>query len=205
MENIQVAVRVRPMNRQEILANDENIWTITSGNTVALNPQALKDLTNQKKLAANLKPQFSFDQVFDYEDENTKVYEKAARRIALSSLNGINGTVFMYGQTGAGKTFTMLGTEYRADVLASSGGYPELFQSTDSQSGGAPSNSNQPASGSMIHGPGAIHNGFGAEKSGSRDSLGRVARMGNYRRDKSATRGRSVDIAIPGECILKKA
>lgn len=27
----------------------------------------------------------------------------------LSSLEGINGTVFMYGQTGAGKTYTMLG------------------------------------------------------------------------------------------------
>lgn len=27
----------------------------------------------------------------------------------MSSLNGINGTIFMYGQTGAGKTFTMLG------------------------------------------------------------------------------------------------
>ena len=28
----------------------------------------------------------------------------------MSSLEGINGTVFMYGQTGAGKTFTMLGS-----------------------------------------------------------------------------------------------
>jgi len=27
----------------------------------------------------------------------------------MSSLKGINGTIFMYGQTGAGKTFTMLG------------------------------------------------------------------------------------------------
>lgn len=31
------------------------------------------------------------------------------KRIALSSLQGINGTVFMYGQTGSGKTFTMMG------------------------------------------------------------------------------------------------
>ena len=29
----------------------------------------------------------------------------------MSSLEGINGTVFMYGQTGAGKTFTMLGND----------------------------------------------------------------------------------------------
>ncbi len=33
------------------------------------------------------------------------------RAIVMSSLEGINGTVFMYGQTGAGKTFTMLGND----------------------------------------------------------------------------------------------
>jgi chromosomal replication initiation ATPase DnaA len=34
----------------------------------------------------------------------------------MSSLQGINGTIFMYGQTGAGKTHTMLG-DYSADIL----------------------------------------------------------------------------------------
>ena len=29
--------------------------------------------------------------------------------MALSSLQGINGTIFMYGQTGAGKTYSMIG------------------------------------------------------------------------------------------------
>jgi hypothetical protein len=29
----------------------------------------------------------------------------------MSALNGINGTIFMYGQTGAGKTFSMLGDQ----------------------------------------------------------------------------------------------
>lgn len=38
------------------------------------------------------------------------------KRIALSSLNGINGTVFMYGQTGSGKTYTMLGRE-RKEII----------------------------------------------------------------------------------------
>jgi chromosomal replication initiation ATPase DnaA len=39
-----------------------------------------------------------------------EVYERSSiRNIVLSSLEGINGTLFMYGQTGAGKTYTMLG------------------------------------------------------------------------------------------------
>jgi centromeric protein E len=33
------------------------------------------------------------------------------KRVALSSLEGINGTVFVYGQTGSGKTYTILGKE----------------------------------------------------------------------------------------------
>ena len=37
------------------------------------------------------------------------MYEESCKDIVLSSLNGINGTIFMYGQTGAGKTYTMLG------------------------------------------------------------------------------------------------
>ena len=37
------------------------------------------------------------------------MYEESCEEIVLSALNGINGTIFMYGQTGAGKTYTMLG------------------------------------------------------------------------------------------------
>lgn len=33
----------------------------------------------------------------------------------MSSLEGINGTIFMYGQTGAGKTYTMLG-DYSQEI-----------------------------------------------------------------------------------------
>ena len=42
---------------------------------------------------------------------NREVYEKVIQNIVLSSLEGINGTIFMYGQTGSGKTYTMLGEE----------------------------------------------------------------------------------------------
>ena len=38
------------------------------------------------------------------------IYNSLIKRIVMSSLQGINGTIFMYGQTGSGKTFTMLGS-----------------------------------------------------------------------------------------------
>lgn len=46
---------------------------------------------------------------------NGDIYEEAVRPIVLSSLDGINGTVFMYGQTGSGKTHTMLG-DYSKEI-----------------------------------------------------------------------------------------
>ena len=44
------------------------------------------------------------------------MYDDSTKEIILSSLNGINGTIFMYGQTGAGKTYTMLG-DYSTEIL----------------------------------------------------------------------------------------
>ena len=38
-----------------------------------------------------------------------EIYEKLIKRVIKESLNGINGTVFAYGPTGSGKTFTMMG------------------------------------------------------------------------------------------------
>ena len=43
------------------------------------------------------------------ETRNEEVYEDVCKEIVLGALNGYNGTVFMYGQTGAGKTYTMFG------------------------------------------------------------------------------------------------
>jgi hypothetical protein len=39
------------------------------------------------------------------------MYENSCQEIVMSALNGINGTIFMYGQTGAGKTYSMLGDQ----------------------------------------------------------------------------------------------
>jgi kinesin family protein 6/9 len=38
-----------------------------------------------------------------------KVFDKVAKEVIDSALEGFNGTIFAYGQTGSGKTFTMTG------------------------------------------------------------------------------------------------
>lgn len=47
--------------------------------------------------------------MFSETETNLDVYQHTVRKVALSALNGINGTVFVYGNTGTGKTYTMMG------------------------------------------------------------------------------------------------
>lgn len=50
---------------------------------------------------------FNFDYVATQGSEQQEIFEKIARPIADSCLQGYNGTIFAYGQTGSGKTFTI--------------------------------------------------------------------------------------------------
>jgi len=50
---------------------------------------------------------FNFDVVFDENTRQEEVYEKCAKDLVISCLNGYNTTILAYGQTGSGKTYTM--------------------------------------------------------------------------------------------------
>ncbi|TKY55877.1 Kinesin protein NACK1 [Spatholobus suberectus] len=62
---------------------------------------------------------YTFDRVFRTDSPTRQVYEEAAKEVALSVLGGINSSIFAYGQTSSGKTYTMSGiTEYSvADIF----------------------------------------------------------------------------------------
>lgn len=53
--------------------------------------------------------QFTFDSVFDTDSKQVDVYADTATSLVESVMEGYNGTMFAYGQTGCGKTFTMEG------------------------------------------------------------------------------------------------
>ncbi|XP_052131368.1 kinesin-II 95 kDa subunit-like [Frankliniella occidentalis] len=52
---------------------------------------------------------FTFDSVYDWNSKQDDLYENTVRPLVHSVLDGYNGTIFAYGQTGTGKTYTMLG------------------------------------------------------------------------------------------------
>lgn len=53
---------------------------------------------------------FTFDRVFDMNSKQADIFNYSIRSTVDDILNGYNGTVFAYGQTGAGKSYTMMGT-----------------------------------------------------------------------------------------------
>ncbi|XP_031476165.1 kinesin-like protein KIN-7F [Nymphaea colorata] len=109
-ERILVSVRVRPLNEKEIARNDPSDWECINDNTILCR--------NNLPERALFPTAYTFDHVFNCDTPTRRVYEAGAKEVALSVVRGINSTVFAYGQTSSGKTFTMSGiTEYTvADI-----------------------------------------------------------------------------------------
>ncbi|CDY34261.1 BnaA01g13640D [Brassica napus] len=97
-EKILVSVRVRPLNEKEKTRNDRCDWECINNTTIICNAHNLSD-----------KPSFTFDKVFGFECPTKQVYDDGAREVALCVLSGINSSIFAYGQTSSGKTYTMTG------------------------------------------------------------------------------------------------
>lgn len=57
------------------------------------------------------------DNVFTTHENNAKVYDSAAKRLVRRVMEGYHGTVFAYGMTGTGKTFSMQGTATSPGVI----------------------------------------------------------------------------------------
>ncbi len=97
-ECVKVAIRVRPMNKHEIEHKSRLCVEVdTANNTVSV----ISDKNEAKT--------FPFDYVYPMETTQREVYDQVAFPIVDSIFQGYNGTVFAYGQTGCGKTFTMMG------------------------------------------------------------------------------------------------
>ncbi|XP_055841545.1 kinesin-like protein Klp61F [Episyrphus balteatus] len=100
-QNIQVYVRVRPMNARE--------HGIRSAEVIEVHPP--KEIITRHIADSKLTKKFTFDRTFGPDSKQHEVYETVVGPLIEEVLSGYNCTVFAYGQTGTGKTHTMVGTE----------------------------------------------------------------------------------------------
>ena len=121
-DNLKVAIRIRPPLSREIdkdlpfraitVVNKEN----HSCSLVEYLGGELEESKRQQEWISNPKMfqlhRFTFDEVFDIGTSQEEVFNIAAKPAVNSVLEGYNSTIFAYGQTGTGKTFTMEGFTY---------------------------------------------------------------------------------------------
>jgi hypothetical protein len=60
---------------------------------------------------------WTYDYILDHTVDQEEMYEKVAKQTITDFSHGFNGTIFAYGQSGSGKTFSMLGPEDVTDAL----------------------------------------------------------------------------------------
>lgn len=101
-ECVQVVVRCRPLFGAEVTQNcKEIVDTDPKVNTISI-----RNPTNENETKG-----FTFDATYDKNTVQKNFYDESCAGIIESCLEGFNGTIFAYGQTGCGKSFTMQGKE----------------------------------------------------------------------------------------------
>uniref|UniRef100_A0AAQ4QX60 Centromere-associated protein E n=1 Tax=Gasterosteus aculeatus aculeatus TaxID=481459 RepID=A0AAQ4QX60_GASAC len=98
---VKVCVRVRPLIARESAASE-------SAEPVPLFWKADKKSIHQVD-DGNSTKSFVFDRVFTADETTNQLYQDIAKPLVVSTVKGYNGTIFAYGQTSSGKTFTMMG------------------------------------------------------------------------------------------------
>ena len=89
--SIQVGIRVKPSN------NSISDWII--------------DPENGSIETGNGGSVYKFNHVFPSDSQTIEIYDTMSSSVIQSFVNGANGTIFAYGSTGSGKTFTMMGND----------------------------------------------------------------------------------------------
>jgi len=108
-QNAAISVRIRPFNEEE-LNLDKSAPIIT-------------DVLDKSKITVNLdcnnSKNFNFQNVFDAHTTQTEVFEKSSKFIIDGLFQGTSGTIMTYGQTGTGKTYTLIGGQENINNLKS--------------------------------------------------------------------------------------
>ncbi|XP_049744601.1 kinesin-like protein KIF1A isoform X12 [Elephas maximus indicus] len=107
--SVKVAVRVRPFNSREMSRDSKCIIQMSGSTTTIVNPKQPKETPKS----------FSFDysywshtspEDFNYASQK-QVYRDIGEEMLQHAFEGYNVCIFAYGQTGAGKSYTMMGKQ----------------------------------------------------------------------------------------------
>lgn len=99
--NVQVLLRCRPLSEEELRVNTPVVISCYENRREV---SAVQNIANKQ-----IDRTFLFDKVFGPTSQQKDLYDQAVSPIVNEVLDGYNCTIFAYGQTGTGKTYTMEG------------------------------------------------------------------------------------------------
>lgn len=123
--NFKVVVRVRPPLPRELSGEVPfiNVVAVNESEQVITISENVESVVDERGQALATPGPYSshsfvFDHVYEQNASQKTVFETTARAVVESSLQGYNATIFAYGQTGTGKTFTMEGFNKEGSIEA---------------------------------------------------------------------------------------
>ncbi|EFN87554.1 Kinesin-like protein unc-104 [Harpegnathos saltator] len=111
MSSVKVAVRVRPFNSREIRREAQCIIEMTGNTTSIMNPKATPGSKDAVKSFNYDYSYFSMDPNDENYSSQLMVYKDIGEEMLVHAFEGYNVCIFAYGQTGAGKSYTMMGKQ----------------------------------------------------------------------------------------------
>ncbi|XP_076760939.1 kinesin family member unc-104 isoform X5 [Xylocopa sonorina] len=111
MSSVKVAVRVRPFNNREISREAQCIIEMSGSTTSIVNPKAPPGSKDAIKSFNYDYSYFSMDPSDINYSSQLMVYKDIGEEMLEHAFEGYNVCIFAYGQTGAGKSYTMMGKQ----------------------------------------------------------------------------------------------
>ncbi|CAM9512130.1 unnamed protein product [Bubo scandiacus] len=109
-QQFTVALRIRPINAAEA-EEGAALAARRAGEQRVVLMDPSEDPDDILRANRSREKTFVFDMVFDHRATQEEVYVSTTKSLIGGVISGYNATIFAYGPTGAGKTYTMLGTD----------------------------------------------------------------------------------------------
>ena len=124
-DHIKVCVRIRPLVPAEVIENQSLAWSWDE-NKLTPTPSARPFIqrtsnsyhsNNGQSSEPTSLPAYYFDHLFNPHNTNQQIFSSVVESVVAAAMNGYHGSVFSYGQTSSGKTFTMSGGEQQPGII----------------------------------------------------------------------------------------
>ncbi|XP_040033032.2 kinesin-like protein KIF19 [Gasterosteus aculeatus] len=129
---LTVALRIRPLSDAETEEAAAVVAHRVDDQMVVL-MDPMEDPDDILRANRSREKTYMFDVTFDYSANQEEVYRATTKGLIEGLISGYNATVFAYGPTGCGKTYTMLGTDKEPGIYVRT--LNDLFRAIEETSG----------------------------------------------------------------------